>query len=249
MTPWQLFERGAATLVASWAEYARGAVGASVVRVPGAVLGVFTEEPESLVYNNALPELGLETEARAAMLAALEEEYVESGVDRYAVWVHEGDAGLRDDLDERKYVVTESTRAMGIALKDLDIPRPELVVTAADWSDYVTLLGLGDDFQQYADPAAYVVRVARMDGEVAAVAMAYDHQGDCGIYNVTTLDHARRRGVGFSLTALMLHEARERGCITASLQSTPMAEGLYSRVGFRDLGRYLEHTPRWAVIA
>ena len=248
MTPWQLFERGAATLVASWAEYARGAVGASVVRVPGAVLGVFTEEPESLVYNNALPELGLDTEARAAMLAALEEEYAESGVDRYAVWVHEGDAELRDDLEDRKYVVTESTRAMGIALDDFDIPRPELVVTAADWSDYVRLLGLGDDFQQYADPAAYVVRVARLDGQVAAVAMAYDHQGDCGIYNVTTLDHARRRGVGFSLTALMLHEARERGCITASLQSTPMAEGLYSRVGFRDLGRYLEHTPRWAVL-
>jgi len=193
--------------------------------------------------------LGLETEARAAMLAALEEEYVESGVDRYAVWVHEGDAELRDDLEERKYVVTESTRAMGMALNDLDVPRPELDVTAADWSDYVKLLGLGDDFQQYADPAAYVVRVARLDGQVAAVAMAFDHQGDCGIYNVTTLDHARRRGVGFSLTALMLHEARERGCITASLQSTPMAEGLYSRVGFRDLGRYLEHTPRWAVVA
>ena len=248
MTPWQLFERGAATLVASWAEYARGAIGASVVRVPGAVLGVFTQEPESLVYNNALPELGLDADARAAMLAALEEEYVESGVDRYAVWVHEGDLELRDDLDERKYVVTESTRAMGIALNDLDIPRPELVVTAADWSDYVKLLGLGDDFQQYADPSAYVVRVARLDGRVAAVAMAYDHQGDCGIYNVTTLDHARRRGVGFSLTALMLHEARDRGCVTASLQSTPMAEGLYSRVGFRDLGRYLEHTPRWAVV-
>jgi ribosomal protein S18 acetylase RimI-like enzyme len=78
--------------------------------------------------------------------------------------------------------------------------------------------------------------------------MAYDHEGDCGIYNVTTLEAARRRGMGFSLTALMLHEARERGCVTASLQSTPMAEGLYSRVGFRDLGRYLEHTPRWAVL-
>jgi ribosomal protein S18 acetylase RimI-like enzyme len=249
MTPWQLFERGAATLVASWAEYARGAHGARVIRVAGAHIAIFTQEPESLVYNNALPDLGLDTEARAAMLAALEEEYVEAGVERYALWVHEGDVEMREDLEERKYVVTESTRAMGIALNDLDIPRPELELAPAGWSTYVTMLGLGDDFQQYADPAAYVVRLALLDGEPAAVAMAYDHEGDCGIYNVTTLEAARRRGLGFSLTALMLHEARERGCITASLQSTPMAEGLYSRVGFRDLGRYLEHTPRWAVLS
>ena len=247
MTPFQLYERGAATLVASWAEYARGAVGASVLRVPGAVVGVFTEEPESLVYNNALADLGLDAEARAAMVAAIEEEYVESGVDRFAVWVHEGDAAMRTDLEDRKYVVTESTRAMGMDLRDLDIPRPELDIAPAGWSDYVTMLGLGEDFQQYADPDAYVVRLALLDGQPAAVAMAYDHEGDCGLYNVTTLEDARRRGLGFALTTLMLHEARERGCVTASLQSTPMAEGLYSRVGFRDLGRYLEHTPGWAV--
>ena len=129
----------------------------------------------------------------------------------------------------------------------MDVPRPDLDVSPADWSDYVTLLGLGEDFQQYADPAAYVVRVVRLDGAVAGVAMAYDHGGDCGIYNVTTLDHARRRGLGTALTALLLHEARDRGCTTSTLQSTPMAERVYARVGFRDLGRYLEHVPGWAV--
>ena len=247
MTPWQLFERGAATLVASWREYARGAHGAQVLRVPGAHVAIFTEEPESLVYNNALLDVGLDLEARESAIAALEEEYVESGVDRYAAWVHEGDTEMRADLEARRYVVTETTRAMGLSLADLDMPRPELDVTAAGWSEYVTLLGLGEDFQQYADPAAYVVRVARLDGEVAAVAMAYDHEGDCGIYNVTTLDHARRRGLGTAMTALLLHEARDRGCTTASLQSTPMAERVYARVGFRDLGRYLEHVPGWAV--
>jgi ribosomal protein S18 acetylase RimI-like enzyme len=249
VTPWQLFERGAATLVASWREYARGAHGAQVLRVPGAHVAVFTEEPESLVYNNALMDVGLDLEVRESAIAALEQEYVESGIDRYAAWVHEGDAEMRADLEARKYVVTETTRAMGMSLADLDVPRPDLDVTPAAWSDYVTLLGLGEDFQQYADPAAYVVRVARLDGQVAAVAMAYDHDDDCGIYNVTTLEPARRRGLGTAVTAFLLHEARDRGCTTATLQSTPMAEGLYSRVGFRDLGRYLEHTPRWAVRA
>ena len=73
--------------------------------------------------------------------------------------------------------------------------------------------------------------------------MSFDHDGDCGIYSVSTLDHVRRRGLGSALTAQLLHDARDRGCATASVQSTPMAERLYARFGFRDLGRYLELSP------
>jgi predicted GNAT family acetyltransferase len=71
--------------------------------------------------------------------------------------------------------------------------------------------------------------------------MAYDHAGDCGIYNVVTVPHARRRGLGTALTALLVHEARDRGCATASLQATEMAERVYASVGFCDLGRFLEY--------
>jgi GNAT superfamily N-acetyltransferase len=247
VTPFEIFDRGAATLVASWTEYARGAIGASVHRVPGAALAVFTEEPESLVYNNALLALGLDEDARSAVIATMEEEYADAHVDRYAAWVHEGDSAMRADLETRKYVVTESTRAMGIALEFLEVPRPDLDLVHADWPQYVALLGLGEDFQAYANPAAYVVRIALLDGEPAAVGMSYDHDGDCGIYNVTTMEHARGRGIGTALTAHLLHEARDRGCTTSTLQSTPMAERIYARLGFRDLGRYLEHTPGWAV--
>jgi hypothetical protein len=75
---------------------------------------------------------------------------------------------------------------------------------------------------------------------------AFDHCGDCGIYNVGTLEHARRRGFRTALTALRVHEARARGCQTASVQSTEMAERVYAAVGFRDLGRILEYVPREA---
>jgi predicted GNAT family acetyltransferase len=85
--------------------------------------------------------------------------------------------------------------------------------------------------------------VARVDGENVATAMAFDHGSDCGIYNVTTLEHARRRGLGTALTTVQLHDALARGCQTASLQSTPMAERLYAAAGFRDLGRILEYVP------
>jgi hypothetical protein len=35
----------------------------------------------------------------------------------------------------------------------------------------------------------------------------------------------------------------QRGCSTASLQSTAMAERVYAAAGFRDLGRILEYVP------
>jgi GNAT superfamily N-acetyltransferase len=57
-------------------------------------------------------------------------------------------------------------------------------------------------------------------------------------------EHARRRGLGTALTALKLHAAKRRGCATASLQATPMAERMYTAIGFRDLGRILEFAPR-----
>jgi ribosomal protein S18 acetylase RimI-like enzyme len=85
--------------------------------------------------------------------------------------------------------------------------------------------------------------IARLDGAAVATALAFDHGGDCGIYNVGTLERARRRGLGSAVTAFHLHDARARGCQTASLQATPMAERLYAAVGFRDLGRILEYVP------
>jgi len=94
-----------------------------------------------------------------------------------------------------------------------------------------------------ADHAAFHVLIARLGGENVATAMAFDRAGDCGIYNVTTLERARRRGLDTALTAVHLHDALARGCQTASLQSTGMAERVYAAVGFRDLGRILEYVP------
>jgi predicted GNAT family acetyltransferase len=73
--------------------------------------------------------------------------------------------------------------------------------------------------------------------------MAFDHAGDCGIYMVGTVPGARRRGVATALSAHAVTAARDRGCTTASLQSTEMAERIYARVGFVDLGRWEEYVP------
>jgi predicted GNAT family acetyltransferase len=34
---------------------------------------------------------------------------------------------------------------------------------------------------------------------------------------------------------------RATGCTSASLQATPVAEGIYRAVGFRNLGRFIEY--------
>jgi hypothetical protein len=44
-------------------------------------------------------------------------------------------------------------------------------------------------------------------------------------------------------SASLVHDAAARGCRTASLQSTAMAERVYAAVGFHDLGRILEYVP------
>jgi hypothetical protein len=236
-----LYQRGTETLVASWEAYARGTTGASVPRSPGVAVAVFPNEPERAVYNNALPTRDLAAAERAVAIDMLEASYAAAGISRFAVWVHEGDQALRADLERRRYSLDESTRAMGMTLDDIRVPRPEIELGPRDWFDYLRILELGPDFLRGSDHLAFHVLIARLGGENVATAMAFDRGSDCGFYNVTTLERAGRRGLGTALTVLHLYDALARGCETASLQSTEMAEGVYAAVGFRDLGRILEY--------
>jgi ribosomal protein S18 acetylase RimI-like enzyme len=242
----ELYARGAATLLGSWTAIARGSPGAAVVRSPGVAAAVFPAEPERSIYNNALLERDLAPAERAAALDAMEAAYAAARVTRFAAWTHETDRGLRADLEARGYAIDTVTRAMGMALADLRVPRPEIALERADWPAYLRHLarfGLPAGLLGGVDPGAFHVLLAACDGETVATALAFDAGGDSGIYNVGTLEHARRRGLGTALTALLAHDALARGCRTATLQSTEMAERLYAAVGFRDLGRIVEYTP------
>jgi ribosomal protein S18 acetylase RimI-like enzyme len=135
---------------------------------------------------------------------------------------------------------------MGMSLSDLRLPRPQLDLAPPDWAGYVRYLAtfdVPDGLLAGVDPQPFHLLLARVDGATVGTALGFDLDGDCGVYNVSTLEHARRRGIGTALTALLLHDAAARGCRTASLQATPMAERVYAAVGFRDLGRFLEYAP------
>jgi GNAT superfamily N-acetyltransferase len=238
-----LYSRGARTLVASWEAYAAGSDGARVIRSPGVAAAVFPSEPARGVYNNALLERDLGPSERAAAIDAMEHAYASAAVARFAAWVHESDEALRADVVARGYVLDTSTRAMGLALADMRVQRPEIDVEAADLVTHARVGELPAGLLDAVDSRAFHVLVANLDGESVSTGIAFDRDGDCGIYNVGTLERARRRGLGTAVTTRLALEAADRGCQTASLQSTEMAERVYATVGFRDLGRILEYVP------
>jgi GNAT superfamily N-acetyltransferase len=241
-----LYRRGEQTLLVCWEAIAEGSAGAAVIRAAGVTAAVFPRGPERSIYNNAVLERGLERPARRDALDAMEAAYAAAGVTEYAAWVHESDAGMRADLAARDYTVAETTRAMGMALEDIRAPRPELDLARPDWPAYVEYLeraGAPAGTLRHVDPSAFELLLACDDGETVATALAFAAGDDCGIYNVSTVERARRRGLGTALTARLAHDALARGCTTATLQSTPMAERVYAAVGFRDLGRILEFVP------
>ena len=241
-TDGELYLRGAATLVASWEAYARGGPGA-VHHLPGGVAAVFPSGAERLFFNNAMVDRGLPARRRAEAIDAVRSTYADAGVDAFAVWVHERDAALQRDLERRGFVLESTTRAMGMSLGAVGPPGPAVDLGEPDWSAYLRIIGAPSSLMEGVDREAFRVLIARLDGQDVAAAAAFDHGTDRGIYNVATLEHARRRGLATALTTLLVDDARARGHETASLQSTLMAERVYRAVGFRDLGRILEFVP------
>ena len=236
-----LYDRMLVNLLGSWTRIAEGTGGASIERFPGAAVAVFPAGPERLFYNNAVLARDLNgSRAREAAAAAVRI-YEGAGVDRYAIWAHESEQAANAELTRRGFRVDTTTRAMAMPLDEIAVPRPEIELGPPDWNEYLRIIEVPDELLAGVDGSHFHILVARLDGENAAAGMAYDHDGDCGIYNVGTLPHARRRGLGTALTGLLLYQARERGCATASLQSTEIAEGVYAALGFRDLGRFIEY--------
>ena len=243
-----LYDRGIATLLACWAEFARGSKGATLERGKGFAAAVFPSGPERTVYNNAVLDRGLGAPERGIALDAMEAAYASAGIDQFAAWVHESDLAMSHELLRRGYTLAEQTRAMGRSLDDLTDTRRADDLVVSDLFQHVRIIG-APELLRGVDPSAFHVVVARSAEESVATAMAFDHAGDCGVFNVVTLEPARRQGIATAITDLLLHDAAARGCATASLQATAMAEGVYAAAGFTDLGRILEYVPPRSMVA
>jgi GNAT superfamily N-acetyltransferase len=241
----ELYRRAERTLVASWEAFARAATDAQVHVAPGVIAAVFPRQPERGIYNNALLERELQSDQRSRALDQMEALYAAAGVTRFAAWVHEHDYAMRAAIEARGYQFDSATRAMAMELTDVPRVRARIEPVQIGWRDHLRMFGLAPDLLAGGvDEASFRILGARVEGANVACAIAFDHEGDCGIYNVGTLEPFRRRGLAAALTAQQLHDATVRGCSTASVQATPMAERIYASVGFRDLGRYFEYVPQ-----
>jgi GNAT superfamily N-acetyltransferase len=238
----ELYRRGLRTAVACWVEIARWTPGAAIVRASGWAAAVFTAGREREVYNNAVLGPGLGRTGSVRAIDAIESAYGTAGIGEFAVWVHEADLDAQARLHDRGYSVSETTRAMGMELHDLHVERPAIELADPDWDEYLRVLDV-PGILLGVDTSAFHVRIVDDGGAGVATGMGYDHAGDCGVFNVTTVESARRRGVGTALGTTLVLDARARGCVTATLQSTEMAEHVYATIGFRDLGRILEYVP------
>jgi GNAT superfamily N-acetyltransferase len=67
---------------------------------------------------------------------------------------------------------------------------------------------------------------------VASASLLY-HAGVAGIYGVSTIPVARRRGIAATMTLYALREARKMGYRVAILSPTDMSEAIYRRIGFQ----------------
>jgi GNAT superfamily N-acetyltransferase len=237
----ELFARGVASLLAAWEASARGSAGAAVQRGPGVASAVFPSEPERSILNNAALE-------RAEGLEAMEAAYAAAGVERFAAWVHESNAPLRAAIEARGYTLNEANRMMGMSLDEIRVPRPAIEALSHEWQGHLDYLwaedGVPEGFLAGLEPDVF----RAVNAGTLATGISFDHDGDCAVFNVGTVPQARRRGLGTAVTAMLVHQAAERGCRTASLQSTALAERVYAAVGFRDLGLILEYVPSTASI-
>lgn len=104
-------------------------------------------------------------------------------------------------------------------------PAAEFVVQA--WVDLFTLV----------DPDILSAYTGLLDGQPVATSVLAQVGGAAGIYGVSTIPEARRRGIGAWMTLQPLLDARARGQMVGVLQASQMGAGVYRSLGFQEYCR------------
>lgn len=231
------------SMVETWALIAEHTEGGEAVRRDGVFASVVPASPDRSVVNSVIYS---DPEELLARRDELDEAYRTAGVNAWTVWVPEDDRDVASGLERAGHTLDAEPRAMGVELDGIEEPD----IGDLDWRrdpDLAVVGRLND--AAYGLPDGELGRIITsmppdianalaidVDGETAAVMMAFDAGDDTEIAWVATSAAARGKGLATALMRQSLWDARERGQRTATLQATRLGAGVYSRVGFEDLG-------------
>jgi GNAT superfamily N-acetyltransferase len=224
-----------------WPAFAAATRGGSRLDLPGLSAAIVPAMPQRSVMNCVVYD---DADALAANLDRLGAAYDDAGVAAWTVWVHEGDESAREALEAAGHKLDGEPMGQEVDLADVAMPAgTELDLvdrpTPADLDPIITAgFGWGGFAQLFDEfPPQLRAYAARHDGEPAACLGIWDVDGDAHVQMVATAPAARGQGLASRLLARALLDARERGCTTSSLQATAMGQPVYTRLGYRDLGR------------
>lgn len=174
----------------------------------------------------------------------------------FLLWVREGvcpamlDAGRAAGLRD-----AGGPPAMGMAPITDPPPTPpgldiSIVTTVEGLTDHGSTLRDGFGFPQdlvdrvirpgLLDLADIAVFVGRVEGRPVSTSLLSVSGTTAGINNVATIDSCRGKGYGAALTWAAVTEGARRGCTHAILQASQSGYPVYRRMGFADLGRYVQ---------
>jgi GNAT superfamily N-acetyltransferase len=230
---------GQRTLLACWEALTWLSPGARIVETPGALAAVF---PSWEPLNNAILRPGHDEQSETADLRAL---YEEVSVPVWALWrtsdtrdldTPDASGPLGELKRDTTTLVMHTTLAPGLRKHASVVPAS--IDTVARFDDDVTMTAA--DLGEPEGVPGLAGWALLHDGLIVAMAWTYLHDGDCGVYGVSTLPQWRRRGFAKVLMEHMLADAQAQGATTASLQSTRMGQPLYESLGFTAAGRYEE---------
>ncbi|MGI0154990.1 MAG: GNAT family N-acetyltransferase, partial [Thermoplasmata archaeon] len=93
------------------------------------------------------------------------------------------------------------------------------------------------------EEATVCLRVGYVGGRPVATSAAVSKDGLVGVFFVTTVPEARRRGYGAALTSAAIEDGRRAGAEASYLHATAMGRPVYEQMGFRWAEDYLEWLP------
>jgi GNAT superfamily N-acetyltransferase len=243
----ELRRRALDGLLAEVEAFGSGAAGSRLIREDGMLASLVPATPQRSLFNSVFYE---DRGALAGALDRLARAYEEAGVRAWTVWVPDEDRETAELLSRRGHLLDAAPRAMAMEMESLAPPpaAPRGVEAAEGATGVCAELndrayGYGPDgFRSgLATETSIRWRVAYEAGEPVCCVGTIVIDDDCCVTGVATPPEHRGRGLASWLLHGAIAEARERGCVTASLQATKAGTPLYERLGFRDFG----HVEMW----